>query len=52
MSSQSVGNDLPEQLDLTLIGIGELDQGIDPLALDQLQRRTTQPHHAGLADQV
>jgi hypothetical protein len=42
----------PERFDLAVVGVDELEQRIDALAVDQIQGRGAQPRHPGPPEQV
>jgi hypothetical protein len=48
---ETVGDHRPEQLNLSVVGVDQLQQRVDPLPVDQLQRHGAQRHPGG-AEQV
>jgi hypothetical protein len=49
---EPVDDHRPEHHNFPVVGIDELQQRIDPLAVDQIQRRPPQPRHASLSEHI
>jgi hypothetical protein len=52
MTAKPLSNHHPKHLDLTVIGIDQLQQGQHPLAINQIQRRGAQPRHPSHSEHI